>query len=410
MALLLKWARALTRRAPSPPLRFPTTGFNVVPSNIIIEEEQFDEFQAGHYYPVTIGQVFDSKYQVLGKLGFGTTSIVWLARNLQEHKHVVLKVYTRDRDHSEEFQIYNIISKADRWHSGFPFVRTALDRFSIPRPGGTDHQCLVLNPAWESWKHMMTRNSDGRFTPDLLKPGLCQIFRALDYLHTECKIIHTDIKADNILLELVDKQVLERFTQSELAEPSPRKFVGEEKNIPVYVSRRFDRPKEFGYSVLNDFGSATRGDVKNEYDCQPDVYRSPEVMLEAEWSYPIDIWNIGVMIWDIFQGRHMFYGNDPHEKKYMTRAHLAEVVGMLGPPPLDLLQRGKRSKEFFDEKGNWIVDEIEIPKGTSIGASDERFEGKEKEQFVDFMKCMLQWRPEDRMTAKQLSEHPWIWP
>lgn len=47
----------------------------------------------------------------------------------------------------------------------------------------------------------------------------------------------------------------------------------------------------------------------------------------------------------------MFYGNDPDGKGYSTRAHLAEVVGMLGPPPLDLLERGKRSQEFFTEDG-----------------------------------------------------------
>ena len=48
----------------------------------------------------------------------------------------------------------------------------------------------------------------------------------------------------------------------------------------------------------------------------------------------------------------MFYGYDPIRNKYMTRAHLAEVIGMLGPPPLDLLKRGKRSAEFLTEDGN----------------------------------------------------------
>ena len=47
----------------------------------------------------------------------------------------------------------------------------------------------------------------------------------------------------------------------------------------------------------------------------------------------------------------MFHGNDPNGKGYSTRAHLAEVIAMLGPPPLDLLNRGKRSQEFFSEDG-----------------------------------------------------------
>lgn len=49
----------------------------------MLEEEHFEEFKAGRYYPVNIGDVFNSKYQVVGKLGFGVTSMVWLARDLQ---------------------------------------------------------------------------------------------------------------------------------------------------------------------------------------------------------------------------------------------------------------------------------------------------------------------------------------
>ena len=50
----------------------------------------------------------------------------------------------------------------------------------------------------------------------------------------------------------------------------------------------------------------------------------------------------------------MFHGNDPDGKGYSTRAHLAEVIGLLGPPPVDLLRRGKRSWEFFTEDGMWM--------------------------------------------------------
>lgn len=49
----------------------------------LLEEERFEDFKKGIYYPVNIGDVFASKYQVLGKLGFGVTSTVWLARDLQ---------------------------------------------------------------------------------------------------------------------------------------------------------------------------------------------------------------------------------------------------------------------------------------------------------------------------------------
>jgi hypothetical protein len=50
----------------------------------VLEEETFDGFKTGNYCPVNIGDLFAfNKYQVVGKLGFGSISTVWLARNLQ---------------------------------------------------------------------------------------------------------------------------------------------------------------------------------------------------------------------------------------------------------------------------------------------------------------------------------------
>lgn len=84
MSSLLKWARTLSRRTPLMPLQFPVTGFEVVPESETLEEEHFEEaLNAGQYYPVKIGDIYARRYQILGKLGFGTTSTVWLARHLQ---------------------------------------------------------------------------------------------------------------------------------------------------------------------------------------------------------------------------------------------------------------------------------------------------------------------------------------
>lgn len=88
-----------------------------------------------------------------------------------------------------------------------------------------------------------------------------------------------DIKGDNILQEIEDKSILENFAKAEMDSASPRKFVND---APVYASRRFELPRAFGRAVLNDFGSAVRGDEKRNHDAQPNVYRSPEVMLRTE--------------------------------------------------------------------------------------------------------------------------------
>jgi serine/threonine protein kinase len=104
----------------------------------------------------------------------------------------------------------------------------------------------------------------------------------------QCK----DVKADNILIEIDDQDILDAFVKAELDSPSPRKFIN---GTTIYTSRRFGLPKRYGKVVLGDFGSAVKGDEKRVHDAQPNIYRCPEVMLKTEWSYPADIWNVGAM-------------------------------------------------------------------------------------------------------------------
>lgn len=56
-------------------------GFQRVPDSTPIEEEQLPGYRAEDYYPVEIGQLLDSRYRILCKLGRGTGGTVWLARD-----------------------------------------------------------------------------------------------------------------------------------------------------------------------------------------------------------------------------------------------------------------------------------------------------------------------------------------
>jgi serine/threonine-protein kinase SRPK3 len=47
----------------------------------------------------------------------------------------------------------------------------------------------------------------------------------------------------------------------------------------------------------------------------------------------------------------MFYGTDPEHHSYRGRAHLAEIIALLGPPPPELLARGQLKTKFFSEDG-----------------------------------------------------------
>ena len=85
---------------------------------------------------------------------------------------------------------------------------------------------------------------------------------------------------------------------------------------------------------------------------------------------------------------------------------MAELVAVLGPPPLDYLQHTETSQEYFDNTGNW-KGAVEIP-DISLETSEKQLSGEKKAFFLDFMRKILQWVPEKRQTARQLLNHSWL--
>jgi hypothetical protein len=60
-----------------------TTGeFPIVPFEYWLEEENFPHLFKDEYYPVKLGDALAYNFKVIGKLGFGD-STVWLTRALQ---------------------------------------------------------------------------------------------------------------------------------------------------------------------------------------------------------------------------------------------------------------------------------------------------------------------------------------
>lgn len=56
-------------------------------------------------------------------------------------------------------------------------------------------------------------------------------------------------------------------------------------------------------------------------------------------------------VWNMFEGGTLFDGTDPEHGEYRERAHLAEMIALLGPPPSGLLARADLRSEFFSDAG-----------------------------------------------------------
>jgi len=73
---------------------------------------------------------------------------------------------------------------------------------------------------------------------------------------------------------------------------------------------------------------------------------------------------------------------------------------------MEYLQRSKTSREYFTDGGYWKA-AVPIP-DISLETMEGCLNGDNKARLLDFIRRMLQWRPEERQTAKQLLDDPWL--
>ncbi|KNZ76789.1 Serine/threonine-protein kinase SRPK3, partial [Termitomyces sp. J132] len=134
-------------------------------------------------YPVRIGDLFVSRYQIVGKLGFGMTSTVWLTRRNAAILHSI------EFDEPPELATYQRLERGPEDHRGRKAIRPLLDSFIITGPVG-EHHCLVHPPLWGNLQNWSKQHLTPRRSPPLLASVLRQLFLALDYAK-ECQVIHT---------------------------------------------------------------------------------------------------------------------------------------------------------------------------------------------------------------------------
>lgn len=58
--------------------------------------------------------------------------------------------------------------------------------------------------------------------------------------------------------------------------------------------------------------------------------------------------------------------------------------------------------------GKWIAQEHASVIPITLEDIESRLVGREKVFFINFLRTMLQWLPEELKTAKELLQHPWL--
>ncbi|XP_034441485.1 SRSF protein kinase 1b isoform X3 [Hippoglossus hippoglossus] len=167
------------------------------------EQEDPNDYCRGGYHHVKIGDLFNGRYHVIRKLGWGHFSTVWLAWDIQEKRFVAMKVVKSAEHYTEtaldEIKLLKSVRNTDPNDPNREKVVQLLDDFKISGMNGT-HVCMVFEVlGYHLLKWIIKSNYQGLPLP-CVKSIIQQVLQGLDYLHTKCKIIHTDIKPENILL------------------------------------------------------------------------------------------------------------------------------------------------------------------------------------------------------------------
>ncbi|KAI1169967.1 kinase-like domain-containing protein [Nemania sp. FL0916] len=378
---------------------FPECGFKELDVSQRVEEETVPDYKADRFYPVRLGEVFKSRYQVVAKLGYGTASTIWLCRDLQEEIFLTLKICIRKRDAADvnnEVTVSQYLRTIDAEHPGKDLLRLVIDNFQINGPHGV-HDCLLFSPLGISFTKFRSLFPEKGLNKVLLQQTLQLVLLGCDFLH-QAGVVHTDLSPNNLLLGVHDASIFSEIEKNELEHPSDRKTLPDRI---IYLSQPM--PLTFGSLYICDFGAAKLGDRFSE-DVMPGVYRAPEIIMGLEWDCKIDIWSVGVMIWDLFEGGRLFRAMK--DGQLNDEQHLAEIVSLIGNPPKKFLERSEKCREYWDAEGNWIA-ATPIPQ-QSLESREKRLEGKDQELLLRFVRKILCWLPDDRPAAQDIFEDEFL--
>ncbi|CCH46560.1 Dual specificity protein kinase KNS1 [Wickerhamomyces ciferrii] len=368
------------------------------------------------YYIVKPGEFFaNGRFKILSLLGQGTFGKVIKAIDFQNNNETVaikiIRAIPKYREASKiELRILTTLKNADPENlNNCIHLREVLDY--------ENHICIITDLLDISLFEFLEQNKFKPFPGSQIQAIARQLIRSIAFLH-DLKLIHTDLKPENILL-----------TNSDFLKFKKNKIL---KNPLINVI---------------DFGSAIFNDEYHSELVSTRHYRAPEIVLGIGWSFPCDLWSLGCILMELVTGEALFKTHENLEHlaimekilderipnsiikkiknqeilKYFKKTNYSNHQSILNYPNQETLSKSidfvSNLKKIDDLICSKIKLKISINSKESLKKNWEKNHSKNKSlnyetfqfwfYFIDLIKNLLKFDPNQRISAIEAMNHPW---